>query len=355
MGLAIVDLLPVTSAIHNIFQYRFGRANLTKLNSLLLPELLENTSNNQSLSNPSQSILKVLEQFFKVSYITILYYESDKGLNVMSSNVDPCFLPSLENHCNSLLNKSDFSPVTSMAKRGEGLHYKTAIDRHINFSFFTPLMYKDKALGAILLENKRILPKIYIRSALDYQIFRTIAAVLQNVLYTQELIEIASTDSLTDLYNRRYIDITLEKQFAVHLKHQSLFSIALVDIDNFKQINDTYGHTFGDLVLKEVATYINCRIDRNSWVARYGGEEFLIFFGHSDPEDVYSQVKTLCQDLEKLEIANVTASFGVTTFCEMDKTVNDIIRRADEALYLSKNTGKNKVTVRRPHRTVLRK
>lgn len=350
----LVCFVSFTIIVYIRTKERFNRIQLNEVNSML-SEILEVNFKNNSLSNASQSILIVLKRFYGIDFVSILLYnEKSETFEVIASNAGNKFLKGIESYCTEAYKNLGRSSAKVLASEGGTLHYETAEERGVCFSNFTPLSYKGKLIGAILLENRStdIMAEEKNRHELYNRVFNSTALVLQNVLYTENLIKMTSTDQLTGVYNRRFIDMTLAEQLSIHRNLGLSFTIALFDIDFFKKFNDTYGHAYGDLVLIEVAKFIKDNInDENSWIARYGGEEFVIFFGRSNPDEVVRKVEELRQGLENLKLTDgktetsVTASFGVCSFPKHNGSVSDLIQIADAALYESKRAGRNRVTV----------
>jgi len=160
----------------------------------------------------------------------------------------------------------------------------------------------------------------------------------------------ASQDFLTKLYNRRKFDTLLQYEIEQINRYQGReMSMIIIDIDNFKSINDTYGHDVGDEILKELAEILT-KLSRNSdVVSRWGGEEFALNLTHTAIEDALFVAEKLRATIERHTFSNnlkITCSFGVSQFRTTDKA-NDLFKRADKALYEAKNTGKNKVVLER--------
>ena len=163
-------------------------------------------------------------------------------------------------------------------------------------------------------------------------------------LYKEKEIE-ASTDFLTSLKNRTMLMQRLEHLFARYKRHKETFSLIIFDIDNFKDVNDTYGHTKGDDILKEVAKVALENIREVDMAARYGGEEFVILLPQTDSEHamlVAERTRKSMAEKVKIEGKSVTASFGVVEI-EEDMRIQDIIHLGDLALYRAKETGRNRV------------
>jgi len=156
-------------------------------------------------------------------------------------------------------------------------------------------------------------------------------------------------DELTTLFNRRAIQDGLKEEFFRAKRGEYPMSVAMLDLDRFKNVNDTYGHPFGDKVLKLVSAKMLEITRKKDLVGRYGGEEFLIVFPECEPEQAGKILERLRENMEAQilttdlgEEVSVTLSAGITSLKATDK-IEDLIRRADEALYEAKNTGRNKV------------
>jgi len=161
----------------------------------------------------------------------------------------------------------------------------------------------------------------------------------------------ANFDFLTGLVNRKRFERAIEDAIKDFHKKNYPFSIIFVDVDNFKKVNDTYGHLVGDIVLKEIASIFKFYLRANTVVGRIGGEEFCILLPGVEIEDAKNIAERLRKIIENREIKledgtvlKVTASFGVTQV-KMGDTLKTILERADKALYKAKKTGKNKVEI----------
>lgn len=156
----------------------------------------------------------------------------------------------------------------------------------------------------------------------------------------------ARTDGLTGLYNRRAFDQRLEELFVAYRRGGRSFVVALVDIDRFKSINDTYGHQAGDQILKQLSTTMRTQLDQAIIVARFGGEEFCAIL--DGPLTVAAQRmdqfrKQVARELMDADVQQiqVTISVGLAE-PRQDTTIQPILRRADECLYAAKNFGRNR-------------
>jgi diguanylate cyclase len=169
---------------------------------------------------------------------------------------------------------------------------------------------------------------------------------------------IAIYDTLTNLYNRRYFEERLgmeaQKSF-YHGADGAALSLVMVDIDHFKKVNDTFGHTEGDKVLCEISSLLKASVRKKDTVARYGGEEFILILPEAGidessmiAERIRKLVETTSFDVGKVRI-NLTVSLGISNFPgHRPRSKEDLIKMADLALYDAKRSGRNKVCIFSP-------
>lgn len=154
-------------------------------------------------------------------------------------------------------------------------------------------------------------------------------------------------DELTQLYLKSIFNISLEKELEKSLRTKKNLSLLMIDIDDFKKVNDQYGHLTGDEVLKEIGKLINENIRRMDLAARYGGEELAIIVPELMPNDAVLLAERIRKKISIIKFSNfsVTVSIGVCHSSSDIKTINNFIDRADKALYEAKRSGKNRVVV----------
>lgn len=157
------------------------------------------------------------------------------------------------------------------------------------------------------------------------------------------LIELSNTDKLTGLYNRRYFSQKMSEFIRAFEMEHVQFSLLIIDIDHFKNVNDTYGHQVGDIILEQLAQLLKEVVGEQGVVCRFGGEEFtIILIGHS--QQVADDINKRAAAKEWPHIHKLTVSVGMANFTEHDDE-QSLIQRADEALYYSKEHGRNRVTI----------
>ena len=160
----------------------------------------------------------------------------------------------------------------------------------------------------------------------------------------RELKFLADFDSLTGIYNRRKIEDILILEVERARRYGKPLSVLFIDIDNFKEINDTYGHKRGDQVLRRVASLIRQELRSTDCVGRFGGEEFLVVLPETKPEEAVKVAERIRRIIERTDFGGVrvTVSIGVTGYRD-GETHMDILERVDSAMYKAKADGKNRV------------
>lgn len=166
-----------------------------------------------------------------------------------------------------------------------------------------------------------------------------------------ELEKISMVDGLTGVFNRRYLDIFLEKLWDIKMKEKFPIALVMLDIDRFKQYNDTYGHLAGDECLKVMAEIIDQNLDRKSdFVARYGGEEFAILLLNTSEDSAMKLAEEIRKHIEQtpidngIETTSITVSLGVASMISRRyMSASELIKTADYALYEAKRKGRNRV------------
>ena len=213
---------------------------------------------------------------------------------------------------------------------------------------FIPLVYKDRTLGVLVLGSVNNYQKDVVQLFDDLADQLSIA--LDNAIMHHRIQEISVTDGLTGLYNRRFINDRLEELWAHAVRHNEPLTILLSDIDDFKSINDTYGHDRGDEAICQVADFFKTGVRKEDLVARYGGEEFVVVMANTDAE----QAKVLAERIGAMAREhdytwadrNITLSIGLATFPATPATSHlDLVRLADQAMYKAKTSGKDQVVI----------
>jgi diguanylate cyclase (GGDEF)-like protein len=180
----------------------------------------------------------------------------------------------------------------------------------------------------------------------DYEdLVRALASQAAVAIRNRQLEELSFKDALTGLYNRRYLSLRLDEEARRHARFARPVSVVLMDLDNFKTINDTDGHRAGDTVLQEIAGLLLAHSRSYTLVCRYGGDEFAAILLDTPKAGAVAYAERLRDVIESHSIRGVTASLGVACLPDDVKTMDELISAADRALYDAKRAGRNRVGV----------
>jgi len=213
-----------------------------------------------------------------------------------------------------------------------------------------PLVSGKKIIGVIRLDS----PKEKFFSSEDLRLLRTIsdlgAVAMENAQLYNRTEELAITDGLTGLYLRRYLLERIDTEIMRVNKEKGVLSILMIDIDNFKKYNDKFGHVAGDVVLKSVAKILNENFNTpGNVIGRYGGEEFTVLLPNTSKAKARVLAEKLRTQIDKKSIVlrkkstQITVSIGLSVFPEDAKMKEELIQKADSALYKAKSKGRNLV------------
>ena len=341
----------------NSAQFRLN----TILNDLLMKSVFSNEFRNLSDFLNYERILveklfSLLSSFVEYTVAGIYFASPDDfaenilyldtlGKNMpksLLSDVRYNFFQQLEEH--KVIKDSKFEVVRMLLGREQDLEYGD-----LSSKIIIPLIFDKKLIGGICFYSKK---------EIDYSSFRYFDIMISELLaifkmkyqYTEK--EFMSVlDGLTGLYNRRQFEISLEQEFNRTKRHPSDFSLALLDIDFFKKVNDTYGHQYGDYVLKVVADLMKNSFRKTDLLYRYGGEELVMIMPETNIEGAIIPVQRLRRMVEEYDFdyngvkAKVTVSMGLTMNYQDFSNAAEILKSADDALYKAKESGRNRVVL----------
>jgi diguanylate cyclase (GGDEF)-like protein/putative nucleotidyltransferase with HDIG domain len=223
-----------------------------------------------------------------------------------------------------------------------------ALHPGIRSALSLPLKYREEMMGVLSLESR----EVYAFSQQDVLTLRTLAdqlaIALHNARAYQVALEQAITDGLTGLKTHRFFMEALDREWRRSTRSGHIFSVIMMDLDRFKQVNDRHGHLEGDKVLAAVANLLNDRVRQSNVVARYGGDEFAIMMPDTRTDQAEILAERLRANIESdryLAAHGVTASFGISSFPVHGPTQEEILRVADSGMYLAKHQEGNRVRV----------
>jgi len=217
----------------------------------------------------------------------------------------------------------------------------------------TPLHDDEQNLSGRLIIFRDVTDRKEVEKDLRHAMDRMQTQLIEIGLLQSQLREQAIRDALTNLFNRRYLEETLERELARAAREVYPLCIVMMDIDHFKNVNDTYGHEAGDLVLKTLAETVIRQSRQGDFVCRFGGEEFVLVMPNITIEVAKERVNSLHKSISSLYIPfgrynlNITMSMGISWYPRHGETKEDLLRGSDRALYIAKNSGRNRVCVYR--------
>jgi two-component system, cell cycle response regulator len=287
--------------------------------SVRLVEALGKTYNAVAERDPSVAIARLSEETFDVVLVSLSLASAD-GLRLCSQ------IRSLE--------RTRHLPIIILVEPGDDARLMRGLDMGVNDYLMRPIE-RHELLARIKTQTKRKRHSDFLRTRLE------------------ESVEQSITDGLTGLHNRRYLEGHLKTLVAQSLATGRSLSILIVDIDHFKNVNDTHGHDGGDAVLREFSQRFRRNTRGIDLAGRIGGEEFVIIMPDTDLDrgcQVAERLRVcVAQDLFQVnsqQQMRITASVGVATLQSANDTPETLFKRADEALYIAKRSGRNRVVTK---------
>ena len=206
-----------------------------------------------------------------------------------------------------------------------------------------PMLVYNEVIGVINVTNKQDDTQF---TEVDIEMLKAVTDQAAVAINKAQLQEMAITDFLTGLYIRRYFMSRLQDELLRSERYNKAFSIAMIDIDKFKNINDTYGHAAGDQALKAAGSFFKKNLRQTDVVARYGGEEFVIFFPETNKKVAYVLAERLRKGFSQIRLdtlPRLSISLGISTYPDDGKDIETLIKNADAAMYSAKQRGRNQV------------
>ncbi len=232
------------------------------------------------------------------------------------------------------------------------LHLSDKPPRYLDLRV-TPLYDRYQRLTGRLIVIRDITDRKEVERDLRDAMDRMQTQLIKIGVLQSRLREQAIRDALTNLFNRRYLEETLERELARAARELYPLCIVMMDLDHFKNVNDTYGHEAGDVVLRALADTVTRQSRQGDFVCRFGGEEFVLVMPNIGIEAAKARAKGLHKAIERLTIPygpfnlSITISMGIAWYPAHGDTKDELLRAADRALYAAKNAGRNRVFVHR--------
>jgi len=323
--------------------YKIGKLLTSTLNTEeLLKLVMEKVGELLSAKNWS---LMLLDEEKQELYFEIVVGESSDKIKGLRIKADQGIAGWVANHKQPVL-------VSDVSK---DKRFLSNIDNLSGFKtqslICTPLICRDKVLGVIELVNKKVGEEFteedleILKHLSDY-----IAIAIDNARNFEKIQELTIKDDLTCLYNTRFFHEMLEREIKRSMRKRRELSLIFMDLDHFKEVNDTHGHICGSKLLKEVANVIIASVRNIDIPIRYGGDEFVIILPETNKECAKGVAERILYNIRntdflKEEMLNLklTASIGYATFPDDAKDKTELIKMADNAMYRVKNTTRNNI------------
>ena len=310
-----------------------------------------------SLEQISSVLIDRLPSVFSIDYFTLFLYDQDKRkLNLMCHNhpeIEGSFSISLSSSpimeaavlsCQSI-REQDFSTSS---------YYRGADNPLFKKGYFVsiPLMIEKEVVGVLNINDVDQDP--FNVNDLDFilNLSELIAMSISNAVLYEQTKKLAVTDGLTGISNRPNMEQSLLSEFGRSMRYNSPLSIVLLDVDHFKDVNDSYGHQKGDEILVTFASVLKKFCRSNDTAARYGGEEFLMILPQSNAQGAFKIAERVREEIMKMSFVGNDSKFSVTTSCgvaelnrDYMKNTDQLINVADNAMYEAKNSGRNKTII----------
>jgi diguanylate cyclase (GGDEF)-like protein len=323
--------------VHTLSNSMRNEQAIKKFNEMLTSQL--------EIEQLAQKALIQVNDFMGANAGAILYEQGGELLIAASMNIkDPLSLISNDAVWTAikLKTRQKFS-LTSDLKIESPL-----IDFFPIETIVEPLLYKNLPIGVLIISSAN---KFNDENNYAFEMFlRGLALSFRNAITYEQLQKLAANDPLTSLYNRRFGMVRLTEEFSRSVRNNLPLGIIMFDIDHFKSVNDTYGHTVGDRALVNISKISRMAIREGDFLIRFGGEEFLVILPGASKEDTQFVAERLRHMVEDSSIKHgdqqirITISAGYSSYPENDvKDENALVTIADKALYTAKESGRNKV------------
>jgi diguanylate cyclase (GGDEF)-like protein len=210
-----------------------------------------------------------------------------------------------------------------------------------------PLVSFGQTLGVLMLESDKI-GSFHEEDIESLEAVADICATaIQNAHYVERVKQLAYLDGLTGIFNRRFFELRVVEEIDRARRFHTGMAVLMVDIDQFKRLNDEFGHLLGDEVLRQVSSMFHAQLRKIDVVCRYGGEEFAILLSQTNPQHALAIAEKLRRLVESWQFPGVprcvTISAGVATFPDHGTTRDELVKAADAGLYAAKQSGRNRV------------
>lgn len=337
--------LAVTNKLASLWQEQLGReAAINKIateirQSLELDQVLQNAVNEVANALNVKCCALLVEPEGEETASVVYYREelSDEHHQTISSDLE-VYKKRFKNH-----------PKNYVRDGSTGVQAEKWQDLP---QIVVPLLFLGQFVGVLMVQSEKP-TRVWQESEilLLQTVADQVAVAIRHARLFTKLQHEALRDSLTGVFNRNFFELQFEREFRLAERKNSTFAVIMIDVDNFKQINDSFGHSVGDRALRCVAQLLRSSLRTFDTLARIGGEEFVVLLQGVDEAEALITAEKLRKNIQALEIPDIehlTASFGVAVYPNTAQSMPDLLKSADKALYRAKRQGRNLVCLATP-------
>lgn len=338
-------------ALQNARLYSLERQRARQLEAI--NTIAQQTTAVMDLEDLLARVCSVIQHAFRVPHVSLLLREENElVLRSHEGTLTPCVPPGTRL-------PADREPWSRILDTGGSLNEKDLSSAPDSYKLFTetasrmsiPLISFGQTLGVLTLHSSK-------RNAFresELQSLESVADIcassIQNAHYVERIRQLSYLDGLTGIFNRRFFELRIMEEIERARRCETGLAVVIADIDQFKKLNDEFGHLLGDEVLRQVSSLFHQQLRKIDVVCRYGGEEFAILLTNTNAQHAVGVMEKLRRLVEGWQFPGVprtvTISAGVAAFPEHGMTRDELIRAADVGLYAAKQAGRNRVCLTR--------
>ena len=336
-------------ALENARLYSLERQRARQLEAINI--IAQQSTAVMELEDLLARVCSVIQQAFHVSQVSLLLREEgDLVMRAFHGDLTPCFpsggrFPVSQPPWSRVLHTSGTVIERDLRSAPESFR----LFRESASRMSIPLISFGQTLGVLTLHSSTI--NAFRESEL--QSLESVADIcansIQNAHYVERVKQLAYLDGLTGIFNRRFFELRIMEEVERARRYGTAMAVIMADIDQFKRLNDEFGHLLGDEVLRQVSSIFHQQVRKTDVVCRYGGEEFALLLTQTNVDQAFAVADKLRKLIEKWQFPGVpraiTISAGVAAFPLHGKNRDELVRAADSGLYLAKQSGRNRVCV----------
>lgn len=352
---SVINVVLISLSLGDRFNTMRQEKIIEEKQRILLESLHNITKTITSTSDIGTMVTFVLENICKITKFQngMIVLKEDKGyvvkaiLGYKANELKNITLFDLEQdvYFKKIIEGNDLVILANVEMRVYG------IDRSFKSFIGFPIAFHEKNIGIIVLYSEIIENSNGDQYEILYNFTGQVGIAIENARLFNQVEKMATIDGLTGAYNRTHFLKLSESSIEEHRDSKRVLSLMMLDIDYFKKINDTYGHLVGDKVLQQLVTTVKRELNENCIMGRYGGEEFLVLLKDTNlelaldiAEKLRAKIESMKVEINKDSFVKFTISIGVANTKEYISMTSQLIGKADQALYISKQNGRNQVS-----------